>query len=244
MATNFWKIWLRENLLTKDVDNDYIAEVSTEKSTLRNEDIARRIIDEGSEIKYDTVLSLLNQGDRIIRTAVQQGFSVLTQTCQYTPRITGTWIGERAQFDPSVHKITLDIIPSAEMREALANVGVEILGTKDSGAYIGLVTDTATGKTDGTITAGDDIQIEGVKIKVMPVEEAGVGVFLMSDGGEETKVERRLTVNDPSKVLARVPADLAQGRYTLRIVTRFSNSAVQLKEQRTIEYARMLTVGK
>jgi hypothetical protein len=25
----FWKIWLRPNQLTKDVDNDYVAEVST-----------------------------------------------------------------------------------------------------------------------------------------------------------------------------------------------------------------------
>ena len=42
--TKFWKVWLKPNLLTKDVDNDYIAEVSTSKQTLRNEDIARRIV--------------------------------------------------------------------------------------------------------------------------------------------------------------------------------------------------------
>lgn len=27
--TKFWKVWLKPNLLTKDVDNDYIAESST-----------------------------------------------------------------------------------------------------------------------------------------------------------------------------------------------------------------------
>ena len=42
--TKFWKVWLKPNLLTKDVDNDYIAEVSTSKQTLRNEDIAQRIV--------------------------------------------------------------------------------------------------------------------------------------------------------------------------------------------------------
>ena len=40
----FWKIWLRLNLLTKDVDNDYTAEVSTMKNTFRNEAIARAIV--------------------------------------------------------------------------------------------------------------------------------------------------------------------------------------------------------
>ena len=98
-TTKYWKVWLTPNLLTKDVDNDYIAEVSTSKHTLRNEDIAQRIVAEGSEIKYDTLLSIINQ------------------------------------------------------RNALSVVGVEVLGVKESGgAEIGLVTDTVTGNTDGTIT--------------------------------------------------------------------------------------------
>ena len=88
----FWKIWLRLNLLTKDVDNDYTAEVSTMKNTFRNEDIARAIVVEGSEIKFDTMLSIINQHDRIIREKVQQGYSVLTETCQFTPRVSGSWL--------------------------------------------------------------------------------------------------------------------------------------------------------
>jgi hypothetical protein len=32
----FWKVWLKRNLLTKDVENDLIAEVSTAGHTLRN----------------------------------------------------------------------------------------------------------------------------------------------------------------------------------------------------------------
>ena len=65
--TKFWKVWLNLNLLTQDVENDYTAEVSTVGKTSRNEDIAKRIVEEGSEIKYDTLLSIINQHDRIIR---------------------------------------------------------------------------------------------------------------------------------------------------------------------------------
>ena len=86
-TTKYWKVWLTPNLLTKDVDNDYIAEVSTSKHTLRNEDIAQRIVAEGSEIKYDTLLSIINQHDRIIREAVCDGYSVLTGVGQYSPRV-------------------------------------------------------------------------------------------------------------------------------------------------------------
>jgi hypothetical protein len=36
MAKNYlWKVWLKLNLLTKEVENDYVAEVSTRGRTLR-----------------------------------------------------------------------------------------------------------------------------------------------------------------------------------------------------------------
>ncbi|WP_259323187.1 DUF4469 domain-containing protein, partial [Parabacteroides gordonii] len=59
--------------------------------------------------------------------------------------------------------------------------------------------------------------------------------------GTTTKVPRRFTQNDPSKVLARVPA-LADGSYTLRIVTQFSTNT-ELKNPRTLEYKDKLIVG-
>ncbi len=237
-----WKVWLRLNLLTKDVDNDYVAEVMPNgKKAKRNEDIAKRIGKEGSEIKYDTLLYILNQRDRIVREMVQEGNSVLTGCAQFSPRVSGTWIGSNAKFDSTVHKITLDIVPSAEMRAALKEVGVEVLGVKADGAFIGLVTDTVTGLTDGTITPGDDIRIEGDKLKIAPDGETGLGVFFVNADGETIPVTRRLTQNDPKKLIARVP-DLPSGQYTLRVVTRFSNSAISLKEPRVIEYSKLLII--
>ena len=224
--TKFWKVWLKPNLLTKDVDNDYIAEVSTSKQTLRNEDIAQRIVDEGSEIKYDTLLSIINQHDRIIREAVCDGYSVLTGVAQFSPRVTGNWLGKSANFDPSTNKLTLDMVLSKEMRDALSTVGVEVLGVKESG--------------------GEDILIEGTKIKIVGDEEM-CGVFFVLRGAEtETirKVDRRLTQNLPSSIIARVPADLEPGEYTLRIVTQFTNSgSTLLKEPRTIEYDMPLMIS-
>lgn len=239
--TKFWKVWLKPNFLTKDVDNDYIAEVSTEKNTLRNEDISQRIVNEGSEIKYDTILSIIRQRDRIVRENLLLGFSVLTDVCQFTPRVLGSWIGSSAKFDPAIHKLTLDIILAAAMRKDLESVGVEVLGVKDNIATIGLVTDTLTGKTDGSITINDDILIDGNKIKVVGEGEE-IGVFFVASDATVTKVTRRLTQNDPKTLIARVPA-LADGTYTLRIVTRFTSGNTLLKEPRTIEYERPLTVG-
>ena len=236
-----WKVWLRINLLI--AGNKYSAAVSTvSRKALRNSDLARLLIAERSEIKYETLLYILDQIDRIIREQVQLGNSVLTGTAQFTPRITGVWDSPNAKFNPAIHKIGLHIIPSAEMRAAFKDISVEVLGVKDGGAFIGLITDTTTGLADGTMTSGDDIMIEGEKIRVLPEGDAGLGVFFVNSEGEEIPVTRRLTQNDPKKILARVP-ELPAGQYTLRVITRYTSGTVLLKEPRIIDYDRPLVVN-
>ena len=155
-----WKAFLQHNHLTES-EKDLRASVSTlGKRALRNADIARLIKQEGSEFQTETLLKILNVSDRIIREQIQRGHSVLTGAAQFTPRIQGTWIGASAKFNPAVHRIGLHIIPSAEMRAAFREIGVDVLGMKPGGAFIGLVTDTTTGLADGTMTSGDDIRIK------------------------------------------------------------------------------------
>lgn len=238
----YWKVWLRPNLLTKDDDNDYVAEVLTQKDTLRNENIANAIIKEGSEIKYDTLLSIIKQRDRIVREHLMLGYSVLTDVCQFTPRVAGKWDGETAKYDPTIHKLTLDIVPSAQMRDSLNKVGIEVLGAKGDVSRIGKVTDTLTGLASGQITPNEDIQIDGDRIRING-SDSSVGVFFVSEDGKTvTPVTRRLTQNDPSRVIARVP-NLANGTYFLRIVTQFAQGTTLLKSPRTIEYKLPLIVG-
>jgi len=237
-----WKVWLRPNLLS-DIDNSYTASVNLSgKKVRRAADIAKNIKDAGSELEYESILQILEQNDSIIREQLHNGFSVLTGFCQMTPKVTGNWIGAKAKFDPELHKPTFDIVPSAELRAMLKEVTVDILGVRDSGTYIGLVTDTVSGGTDGTVTAGDDILIEGEKIKIDPLGEDGLGIYFVNVDGEAIPVTRRLTQNEPQKIIARVPADLPPGQYTLRVVTKYTTSTILLREPRIIEYDKLLVV--
>jgi hypothetical protein len=239
----FWKVWLRPNLLTKEVDNDYIAEISTVGNTLRNEDIARQIVKERSELRYETILSILDERDGVVRDAVLAGSSVQSSNVHISPRITGNWLGADPIFDPKAHKITVTVTPTVELRNALEDVGVEILGKKtDGGAIIGLVTDILTGKTDGTITPGGDIIIEGAKIKIEPKDNDNAGVFFTNANGLDIPLDYPITENNPKRIVCRVPSEMAAGWYTLKIVTRFAGSTTLLKQFRTIVYELPLNV--
>lgn len=116
-----------------------------------------------------------------------------------------------------------------------------MLGTKTSGAEIALVTDAATGKTDGTISAGDDIVLDGEKIKIADEADEAQGVFFVDSEGKEHRVNRRLTVNKPTQVIARVPSDVS-GEVKIVVRTKFTGSATLLKSVREIEYSVLCKV--
>ncbi|MDR3114144.1 MAG: DUF4469 domain-containing protein, partial [Treponema sp.] len=201
----FWKVWLTPNRITKDVKNDFIAEVSTAGATLRNQDIAARIVAERSELRLETILNILTARDEIIRKALIQGTAVQDGCMRIAPRVSGSWLGPSRIFDPQVHKLGFDASPTVELRAALETVGLEILGEKETSGFITLVTDTATGKTDGTITPDEDLLVTGDKLKIAPEEESGLGVFFVDSQGAEHPLTHKITENLPKKLIFRVP---------------------------------------
>ena len=236
-----WKIWLRRNLMNNIGKDDYMAVVSVTGKTRYNKDIARAIKDEGSELQLETLLDILNRGDRIRCNFLQKGYSVHTNIVHIAPRVTGNWSRQHRRFDPELHAVTVDATPTAELREALLDVEVEVIGDKaNGGAFINLVTDTTTGKIDGTITPGGDLLIKGHKIKIDPAGEPGLGVFFTAADGTVWTSSAPLAINTPKKLVCRVP-DLPAGSYTLSLITRFTKSGQLLKEPRTLVYNLRLT---
>jgi hypothetical protein len=117
---------------------------------------------------------------------------------------------------------------------------MEILGVKDSGAYIGLVTDAATKAIDGHITPGGIMVISGDKLRIAPTDDPETGVFFIPESGDKMKVTQ-ISQNDPKRLTALIP-QLQAGTYTLQIVTKFSNGSTLLKAARTIVYNMPLIV--
>ncbi len=228
-----WEVHLRPNTLTKDNDRDCIADVYQHAETQRNADIADIIVKERTEFRPETIMNILTMRDKVVTQLIEEGLSVMDGVVQITPRVSGVWETEGAEYDEKIHKRTVDIVPTADLRDVLDAISVKVLGAKEASARITSITDTATGLKDGTITIGDDIIIEGDKLKI-DEKDAAQGVFFKAANGTEYKTTRRLSVNKPSQIIARVPKEVPAGAVTVIVRTKYSSTAKPLKEIKEI----------
>ena len=228
-----WEVHLRPNTLTKDNDRDCIADVYQHAETQRNADIADIIVKERTEFRPETIMNILTMRDKVVTQLLEEGLSVMDGVVQITPRVSGVWETEGAEYDEKIHKRTVDIVPTADLRDVLDAISVKVLGAKETTARITSITDTATGLKDGTITIGDDIIIEGDKLKI-DEKDAAQGVFFKAANGTEYKTTRRLSVNKPSQIIARVPKEVPAGAVTVIVRTKYSSTAKPLKEIKEI----------
>ncbi|MGV4470621.1 DUF4469 domain-containing protein, partial [Ornithobacterium rhinotracheale] len=91
-----------------------------------------------------------------------------------------------------------------------------------------------TGKSDGTLTKGKNAEIKGTYLKIAGEDPKNGVTFKNLDNQKETKLPaENVVLNEPSRLLILVPADLANGNYELRVTTQFSSGSTLLKEPRT-----------
>lgn len=242
-----WSFDLNEYTMTKDVKEDYTAQIRTLK-TMGLENIASEIAAERTEYRIDTIVNIGNLIDEKIRQLLAAGHIVLTGSGQFTPSLPGVFIGDKGIIDPKVHKCDVNIVPSQALRAEVAKVTPKFSGTVRSmgGARISLVKDVATGKTDGTITPGGMLDVTGSKIRSIGADGTGLGsvkLLKLSDQSEAANITQ-LGINDPSRLMFTLPGDLADGEYQLVVETWFSTTSTLLKEKRTLVYPLTLLVGK
>ena len=151
--------------------------------------------------------------------------SLFLAFCKYNMVGTPTWIGlENFQ----------KLFANKALREAIAKTVVEILGEKSNIMYILETEDRKTGLKDGSATAGHNFFVRGAMLKVVGDHES-VGVTLTDSKGATTKLtDDQITINNPSSLTLLLPADLAEGEYTLTVTTQYGSAGHILKTPRSV----------
>ena len=225
--------------------NDFSGRVQL-NGTLYNADVARTIVNQRSELRFETILSVLNMADSIKRISIATGHSVIDGVSQMRPSVTGRFDGAGAQYNAAIHSKGVIMTPSLEMNKAMAASKVVVLGAATTGPVINRVEDLYTGKENGVITPGRNLRIYGQRLRIAGDDMTVVGVWFVTAGTTpvRTRLDNRdLVDNDPSKLTIIVPA-LAPGGYFVEIVTQSSGASTMrlLKEPRTYRYEMMLSV--
>jgi hypothetical protein len=103
------------------------------------------------------------------------------------------------------------------------------------------LTDVESGLEGVGITPGGQVIADGGMMKVWPLGGPGLGIFFTGEDGTDWPVTRKLTENMPKRLVFTAP-DLTDGRYTLKVITRYTRGGKLLKVPRTIFYPVPLIV--
>lgn len=238
MAKNVIKAWLADNSVTADDKTDKILIVETGHDYTLS-DIIEQMHDEESGLRQETILHVVTLYNRVISDMILNGNNVNAGIFYAVPKLRG--VVENQKWNPDKNSIYVSFTQGADLREAIRQTTVEILGEKANVMYITEIEDRDTGLKDGSVTPGRGIYVRGASLKVVG-DDPSVGVTLTPESGEPIKLnEVDFLKNDPSELILLLPTTLTAGTYTMSVTTQYSKSSVLLKTPRSV--SRTITVG-
>ncbi|MDR1119740.1 MAG: DUF4469 domain-containing protein [Dysgonamonadaceae bacterium] len=234
------KAWLKKNWLTPEA-NDFSAMIESFGS-VNVDGIIDELKAEGMELKTETVLDVITRYNRKCIDLVLSGHNVSTGLVYMKAMVRGVFYDKT--WNPERNHLHVAISQGVDLRNAVAETSVEIMGEHPDPIALFTITDLSTGKTDGSLTLGFNAELKGAYIKITGKDES-CGLYLRNvDTSEDVKLEPQyIAINDPSRILFIVPANLSAGTYELRIVTQFTGGGSSLKHPRAVTLGYHVTVG-
>lgn len=232
------KAWLVDNAVTTENKDDKILMLES-SGNVSIQQIYDEMKREDTGLRQETLEHVTNLFQRVVARLVLSGYNVNTGLFRATAQFTG--VVEQGKWDPAKNSIYVSITQDKELRVAIQQTKVHILGEKGNTMYIVGAQDASTRATDGTCTAGRNLMLNGKMLKVVGTDPA-VGVSLIDSKGVVVKLPAdMLVVNNPSQLIILLPTDLTDGEYELVVTTQFSGGGVQLKTPRSV--SKTITVG-
>jgi hypothetical protein len=149
----------------------------------------------------------------------------------------GGWVeSEHAPLDPEKNKLRVSVKALPGGRKLVEGIHAVNRGLAPVQNYIAEIIDTETGEVNGFVTKDGIFTLIGHRIKVDGLaSKVGVFFYLPGTPSVSVKAAGQLAVNEPSKLVGKVPELMPGKDWYVEVRTFFSgNSAKPLKEMRTI----------
>lgn len=215
---------LQKNHFAKDGAENFYGKV--ERYTYSTQNILDAMADSVPLVDLGTVASVLNAYANTVLKVLAAGNAVKFGELG-TFYIAGKGTVESGNEKP---KLTVKFSATQVLKDAVQNVEISSSEYIAPSGVIASVTDVATGKTDGNLTAGGSVLLEGSSLKVGG-NDSGIWFAPISDSGELAaesewiKVDSALIYNLPSKLLFTIPASVFIGRYKIVVRTRYAGKS-------------------
>lgn len=235
------RAWLRRNMF-KDESSNYLASVETNGS-INPEGIIDELQSEGMELKRETVVDIVTRYNRKAAELVVRGYNVNTGLVYMRPVVRGVFHDKI--WDSESQPIRVALNESVELKHAIAQAKIEILGEQASPMQILSVIDKSSGKTDYTLNKGRNAELKGSFIKIAGDNpECGV-TFKATNIHLEVKVPpQNIVINEPSRLLILIPETMQAGEYKLSITTQYSAGGnSMLKKPRTATFDEPIQIN-
>lgn len=231
------KYFLIDNPLTERTD-DYAAQPVAAKTYTRGE-IIDLMLRKGTLVTKTDAVAVINNLEEVVTDIIRDGGTINLPLFNTSFSISGVFDGPMDAFDPSRHKLNVNLTKGTLLRNAEKEVRLQKTDVGTAMPAIIEIKDVISGKTNEVLTPNGVIQLWGNNLKI-DGDHADVGLWFVPETGDAVKAVVFVT-NKPSSVIAMIPV-LAAGNYTLRIVTQHSGSNL-LKTPRTIIFDRPLAVS-
>ena len=242
MTTLYHRIraFLYKNLLTEALD-DYIARVISDRSLGIREICEIAVTRGGADSTVDAMEHHVRLFLKEMAYQLCDAYSINTEWFNFSVHVKGVFDSPTDTFNPEKHSVVVEFRMGTELRKAVKDIAVEIMGVADGTGEILRVVDVKSGSTNEKLTPSRNLRIQGDRLKITG-EKPDNGVwFINQANGERILVDNSdLVTNNPSEVIVVIP-ELSVGNYALEIVTQYTPST-PLKEPRTIAFAKVLKV--
>lgn len=222
---------IKDNTITSQDPFDKLFEVFPQ-GTLSQDAIIEEIIETlGGDSHY--IKRVLLKEKQIIKRALMMGQHVSNEL--FNARMLCRGVVYDGRWNPQVNSLYINFQQSKELREALDNLSIRVIGEKQESRYISSCRSLSAERDEGQLIAGDSVVISGKNIKVVG-SHPSVGIELINENGNNIRIaESKIIVNNPSKLILLLPNNLPEGTYTLVITTQYSRGSALLKNPRIMK---------
>lgn len=153
---NVLKIWLVDNTVTVDNKDDKIGQLES-SGNLSLKDILDEMHKEDTGLRPETIEHVVKLYNRVVSDLILSGYSVNTGLYHAVAQLRGVIDG--GKWNPEKNSVYVSFTQDKELREAIAQTSISILGERQSVMYV-------AGFSPATATAGRPFTVNGRMLKL------------------------------------------------------------------------------